>query len=394
MEFPGSSGQTFRRLAPVRFRTTLLKINQLIWTARGAVALVFCLIFIGGLVTSWQAGMAVPDWPLSFGSFNPEGWWANFPVRLEHGHRLFAACVGLVVGVLCAGVWGNVRALWVAVVVSLVASWLGGKYGAPLSLRAHLGIWPAAVAFLICLLVGGSRRSQTGRTERVLALFAFVLVCCQATLGGLRVTRETAGFVDVALVFRIVHACVAQGFLVVLVALAARLALLERECLGTSSFLVKPSLQWVGAAVIAVYGQLVLGATMRHMGAGLAIPTFPAANSEGGWLPKVHNLYTDLNFSHTRVGALFVVLLVLVAIYKTLRAFVSSGNSAIFTRAILCGGLVVLQAVLGVLVVLHQKPKTLASLHVVVGAALLASLAALWVHLARLQFPASREEAR
>jgi len=356
--------------------------------------LVFCLIFIGGLVTSWQAGMAVPDWPLSFGSFNPEGWWADFPVRLEHGHRLFAACVGVVVGVLCAGVWGNMRALWVAIFVSVVASWMGGKYGAPLSMRAHLGIWPAAIAFLVWLLAGGSSRSQTGRTERVLALIAFVLVCCQATLGGLRVTRETAGFVDVALVFRIVHACVAQGFLVVLVALAARLALLRTEAPGMSSPVIGPSLRWVGAAVIAVYGQLVLGATMRHMGAGLAIPTFPAANPEGGWLPKVHNLYTDINFSHTRIGAFFVVLLVLVAIYKPARAFASSRGSAVFARAILCGGLVVLQAILGVLVVLHQKPKTLASLHVVLGAALLASLAALWVHLASLYFPAGRGEAR
>ena len=63
--------------------------------AQAAVFIVFGLIFVGGLVTSWQAGMAVPDWPLSFGSLNPEGWWANFPVRLEHGHRLLGALVGL-----------------------------------------------------------------------------------------------------------------------------------------------------------------------------------------------------------------------------------------------------------------------------------------------------------
>lgn len=338
--------------------------------------------------------MAVPDWPLSFGSFNPEGWWANFPVRLEHGHRLFAACVGVVVGVLCAAVWGNMRALWVAVVVSVVASWVGGKYGAPLSMRAHLGIWPAAIVFLVWLLSGGSSCSKTGRTERVLALIAFVLVCFQATLGGLRVTRETAGFVDVALVFRIVHACVAQGFLVILVALAARLALLSSKASGTSAPVVGPSSRWVGAAVFAVYGQLVLGATMRHMGAGLAIPTFPAANPEGGWLPSTHNLYTDLNFSHTRIGAFFVIFLVLIAIYQTLRACVPLGNSAVLKRAISCGGLVVLQAVLGILVVLHQKPKTLASLHVVLGAALLASLASLWVHLESLYFPAGGGEAR
>jgi len=359
-----------------------LKIKQLIWTARVAVTLVFCLIFIGGLVTSWQAGMAVPDWPLSFGSLNPEGWWSDFPVRLEHGHRVFAACVGVVVGVLCAGVWGNMRALLVAVVVSGVSAWLGGRFGAPASMRAHLGIWPAALAFLACLFLIGGQRSSTGRVERGLAVAAFILVCCQATLGGLRVTRETAGAVDVAVVLRVLHACVAQGFLTVLAVLTVRLGLLGQGHVQSGGVRVPPAPgvphSWAGFAVCAVYGQLVIGASMRHLGAGLAIPTFPAANPEGGWLPSVHNVYTDLNFSHTRVGALFVSVIVLTAVLKTMRTF--PWGSLMNVRALWCGVLIVLQAVLGVLVVVHQKPKTLATLHVVLGAALLASLAALWVH--------------
>lgn len=322
--------------------------------------------------------MAVPDWPLSFGSLNPEGWWGNFPVRLEHGHRVFAACVGLVVGVLCAGVWGNMRALLAAVLVSGVSAWLGGRFGAPASLRAHLGIWPAALAFVAYLFAVGGGRSATGRAERGLALAAFILVCLQATLGGLRVTRETAGAVDVALIFRVVHACVAQAFLVVLVMLAVRLTFLAADKVGKEPVKGEFTNLWVGMAVFAVYGQLVIGATMRHLGAGLAIPTFPAANSDGGLLPTVHNLYTDLNFSHTRLGAVFVSLVVLIAAGKTLRRF--PRGSLIAMRAIWCGVLVVLQATLGVLVVIHQKPKTLATLHVVLGAALLASLAALWVH--------------
>ena len=61
-----------------------MNLKTLTRFAQAAVLVVFGLIFVGGLVTSWQAGMAVPDWPLSFGSLNPEGWWANFPVRLEH----------------------------------------------------------------------------------------------------------------------------------------------------------------------------------------------------------------------------------------------------------------------------------------------------------------------
>jgi heme a synthase len=185
--------------------------------------------------------------------------------------------------------------------------------------------------------------------------------------------------VDVATVLRIVHGCVAQAFLVTLVALSVRLSLLKnlenRSVLAISN---APS-GWVWFALLAVYGQLVLGATMRHLGAGLAIPTFPAANPEGGWMPKTHNLYTDLNFTHTRVGAILVVLIVIFAVWKTWGA--SPPNSSPRMAAMRTGVLVVLQAVLGVLVVLHHKPKTLATVHVVLGASLLASLAALLVHL-------------
>ena len=356
-----------------------MKINTLKWTSRACVALVFCLILVGALVTSWQAGMAVPDWPLSFGSLNPEGWWDNFPVRLEHGHRVLAAAVGVAVGILCAGVWGNGRALFIAIGVAVLASVVGGVLGVSSAMRAHLGIWPAAIAFLVALLLGGANRSNVGRAERNLALVAFILVCCQATLGGLRVTRETAGAVDVAVVLRIVHGCIAQAFLVSLVALAVRIRIVSSAQVHPHAK-VRPSnsAAWGWFAVAAVYAQLVLGATMRHLGAGLAIPTFPASNPDGGWLPQVHNLYTDLNFSHTRVGALVVSCIVLYSVFKNMRS--SKVGAPVWSGSLRSGLIVVLQVVLGILVVLHQKPKTLASLHVVLGAALLASLAAVLVH--------------
>ena len=333
-------------------------------------------------MTSWQAGMAVPDWPLSFGSLNPEGWWSDFPVRLEHGHRLLALFVGLGVGVLCAGVWGNMRALWTAALVSSVVGLAGYVLNLEPSLRAHLGVWPAALAFVVTLASGSrsvSAPAGIGKMEKTLALAAFVLVCLQATLGGLRVTQETAGLVDVAVWLRVFHACVAQGFLVVLCALAVRMSLIVRpRPLYDPRFYGDPRpLVW--GALVLVYVQLILGATMRHLGAGLAIPTFPAANAEGGWLPKVHNLYTDLNFGHTRVGALAVLLVVIYAAFRAMRA--SKPGRPIWLAAWRCSFIVICQALLGVFVVLHQKPKTLATLHVVLGAALLASLSALIVHL-------------
>src|SRR5262249_36289635 len=65
------------------------------WPHRWAVGLVcatFPLIWIGGLVTTYGAGMAVPDWPNTYG-YNlwlyPAATWINGPWKLfvEHGHR-------------------------------------------------------------------------------------------------------------------------------------------------------------------------------------------------------------------------------------------------------------------------------------------------------------------
>src|SRR5207247_10793063 len=51
----------------------------------------FVLLFVGGLVTSTGSGLAVPDWPLSFGMLLPP---MRGGVLFEHGHRLAAALVG------------------------------------------------------------------------------------------------------------------------------------------------------------------------------------------------------------------------------------------------------------------------------------------------------------
>ncbi len=371
----------------------LKTLNRL---AQAAVCAVFGLIFVGGLVTSWQAGMAVPDWPLSFGSLNPDGWWANFPVRLEHGHRLLAAFVGLFVGILCSSVWGNFRALGFAALTSAIVPVAARAMGAEPWMMAHLGVWPAAVVFVAALLIGARQRvSLVGGGERKLALAAFVLVCCQATLGGLRVTRETAGAIGVAEVLRIVHGCVAQAFLMLLVALSARISMARiPTCESKDSSVGVPSpVRIVWTAVALVYVQLIFGATMRHLGAGLAIPTFPAADPSGSWVPKVHSFYTDLNFTHTRVGAVVVGCAVLWAALKVIRFSASNAasNPAAYrtaSRAAIRSALLVLAQIgLGILVILHQKPRTLATLHVVLGAALLASVTAMAVRLMpRLEF--------
>jgi cytochrome c oxidase assembly protein subunit 15 len=60
--------------------------------ARATAAAAFFLLFAGGMVTSTGSGLAVPDWPLSFGGINPPMIGGIF---FEHGHRLIAGCVAL-----------------------------------------------------------------------------------------------------------------------------------------------------------------------------------------------------------------------------------------------------------------------------------------------------------
>jgi cytochrome c oxidase assembly protein subunit 15 len=74
------------------------------WPHRWAVALAcatFPLLWVGGLVTTTDSGMAVPDWPNTYGYnlflYPWKSWitgpWALF---LEHSHRLIGATVGMI----------------------------------------------------------------------------------------------------------------------------------------------------------------------------------------------------------------------------------------------------------------------------------------------------------
>ncbi len=224
---PSAEGNREPENAPGRYSPALA------WYAKAVVAATFALIFIGGLVTSHDAGMAVPDWPLSYGSLNPDGWWNQLPVRLEHGHRLFAMVVGVMVGVLCAWVWESWRALVVAALVSGIVPQVAAGIGASDVAVMHLRIWPAALAFLGTILIHSrGRELSKSPVVRGLALAAFVSVCFQATLGGFRVTLETAGFVQSALILRKAHGVFAQTFLCINVALAVMLAAGWRSLAG------------------------------------------------------------------------------------------------------------------------------------------------------------------
>ena len=68
------------------------------------------LIFAGGLVTSTGSGLAVPDWPLSYGQLMPR---MVGGILYEHGHRMIAGAVALMMAALCFWTWRVEPRRWV-----------------------------------------------------------------------------------------------------------------------------------------------------------------------------------------------------------------------------------------------------------------------------------------
>ena len=186
-----------------------------------------------------------------------------------------------------------------------------------------------------------------------------------------------------ATTFRVLHGCAAQVELSLVVALAALLSPAWGKVRPSQDM---GSVAKVGRIAIAlVFLQLIVGATMRHLGAGLAIPTFPQAASDGGWMPRVHNAFVDLNFTHTRVGSVVVTLLLLHLGASAFRK--ADGDILIDRPALLLGALILAQFTLGMFVIWHVRPPLLTTLHVVNGAAVLATCVLLIVRASRASCP-------
>jgi cytochrome c oxidase assembly protein subunit 15 len=200
------------------------------WTglfAKVAVAATFLLVVAGGLVTSHEAGLAVVDWPNTFGSnmfLYPLARMTG-GIYYEHAHRLFGALVGLTTVVLAFRLWRREPRPWL----------------------------------------------------RRLGLVAVVLVVFQGILGGLRVTggftmSTSEADMTPSIGLAMVHGVLGQVFLGVLVVVAAATSRRWssapqaelRESAGSDR-----SLQ-VGLIALLIV-QLVLGAAQRHLAWGLII---------------------------------------------------------------------------------------------------------------------------
>ncbi len=277
------------------------------------------LVVAGGLVTSTGSGLAVPDWPLSFGTLFPR---MTGGVLFEHGHRLIAATVGLMTVVL--------------------------------------SVWFA--------------RRETRIGVRRLAWLAVAMVVAQGLLGGLTVLLRLPPAVSV------LHACLAQAFFCVIVVLALATARdfmtrVPEPLAGDGA----PPLRAIGAAATGlVYGQLILGAVMRHTGAGLAIPDVPLAF--GRIIPPLTSFEIAVHFAH-RIGALVVAAAIVALAWRVLRRH--RARPDLVRPALLAVALVAVQIALGVTAVATRLAVLPTTAHVAVGALILASCLVLTLRAAR-----------
>jgi len=208
---------------------------------------------------------------------------------------------------------------------------------------------------------------------------AFFTVVLQGVLGGLRVTllKDQIG---------IVHATLAQSFFVLVTLIAIFVSGTGKKLLDAmKAFHTSTFLPWltVGSTAL-ILTQLILGATMRHQHAGLAVPDFPLAYGkvwppmDAAFLQKINSQRSDadrlnpvtafqirLHMAH-RIVALSIVLLVATTAWRWRR---EHGPGSFLTKvsfawlAIIC-----MQAALGTATVLSNKAADIATAHVLLGA--------------------------
>lgn len=279
--------------------------------ARLLVVATLLLLIAGGMVTSTQSGLSVPDWPTTYGhnmfTYPLSGMVGG--IFYEHGHRLIASMVGLMT-------IGLVIALW---------------------------------------------RVEPRRWVRRLGYTALGAVILQGTLGGITVLYRLPDAVSIS------HAALAQLFLCLTVTIAVVTSARWRQP-------AEPPVDDARLARLAmvltglVFTQILLGATVRHTGAGLVIPDFPLVY--GGLVPPAWTPHIAIHYAH-RVGAL-VVTIVALASAATIWSR-HPGRRELTRPAWGLMAAIALQVALGGLVVLSGKQPIINTAHVAVGATVLAT---------------------
>jgi cytochrome c oxidase assembly protein subunit 15 len=389
------------------------------WLHRFALltaAATFVLLGAGGLVTSHEAGMAVPDWPNTYGYnlfFFPMSKWVG-GIFYEHTHRLMASGVGLLTSILALWLYGKsarpfmrwtglvLLILGIANELLLPKRWADGI----VSGTAGLGLLGASFFWPRC--------EPAAKWLRRLGLIAFVTVVLQGVLGGLRVVL----FKDQIGIF---HATLAQLFFVLTCAIvlftsqwwqgiAAVAAVCDDRSIPETNAAIADRrdnrnlrLLFFGTTLLILF-QLFLGATMRHQHAGLAIPDFPlaygklwpAADAESvahynqqrveiAAANPITAFQIELQMAH-RIVAAFILAGVTCCAWRTRarrlaqRQPPEGGTPGVPVRLVYVWlGLILVQVALGAFTILSNKAADLATAHVLAGALSLATGAILCI---------------
>ena len=293
--------------------------------AKFLVACTVVLILAGSLVTSHDAGLSVPDWPTSYGwnmfTFPPSMWVAN--ILYEHGHRLIASTVGFLTIVMAVWLWTAEPRRWlrwfgIATLGSVVAQGLLGGL-------TVLFFLPAAIS-----------TAHAGLAE---IFFCMTVAIAIFTSPGWIAGYDAAG---------------------------ADLPVGPRGSHRDGGHTGPPLRTLATFATVLIYAQILVGATMRHTGAGLAIPDFPWMF--GHVIPDHWSGAIAIHFTH-RVGALLVTLTIL-ALFSHVRSHYRERRE-LMRPALLIAGLVAAQVTLGALTVLSRRDPWTNSVHVLCGALVL-----------------------
>ena len=237
------------------------------WLHRFTVLLAASTLFLvvaGASVTSNEAGLSVPDWPLSYGKLMPE---MTGGVFYEHGHRMVATTVGFLTIIL---------AVWLAL-------------------------------------------AEDRRWMKRLGWIALAAVIAQGILGGITVLYMLPKGVSIS------HACLAQLFFSLTVAFAVFTSASWRQGPEMVDDSGTPSMRSLAVLVpIVVLAQLVLGAAYRHRALGLVPHVVGALVVTGVVL--IVAMFALQQFPKQRVlkkAALTILVLTLVQVFLGIAAYMS-----------------------------------------------------------------------
>lgn len=290
----------------------------------------FLLLFAGGMVTSTNSGLSVPDWPTTFGQnmflYPPS--MMKGGIFYEHGHRLFASLVGFLTIGNCLAYLFLEKRKWM--------KWTG--------------------------------------------FLALVLVIIQGVLGGLTVRYKLPMPVSAA------HACTAELFFGVTLLMAFATSRAWIHSPPVRFRLNSPEQALSLAFCVAVFLQIMVGAVMRHSYAGLSIPTFPMAY--GQFIPPFWNFGIVVHFLHSRVGASILILLGGALIYFVFASKRLPG--AVKGLGGMLGLTLIGQCLLGMMTIWTGKAPLPTTFHLSMGALVFATGLLLFMAIYRFGKPASK----